>query len=38
VKPDGPQLAADEDLPEPARDPVSTLTDVKLRSTSREPH
>lgn len=39
VKPPGPQLEGlDAPLPEPALDPVSTLTDVKLLSTSWDPH
>jgi len=38
VKPVGPQLEAEDALPEPALDPVRTLTEVKLRSTSSEPH
>lgn len=38
VNPVGPQLEAEEERPDPARDPVRTLTEVKLRSTSSEPH
>lgn len=39
VKPPGPQLEPlDDPLSEPALDPVRTLTDVKLLSTSCDPH